>query len=262
MLPYQSITMPLKIKLIYLGYTAYSIKSLNLNRIKNWKSKLFKITEPINSSLIITSKADLDDWAFSDQNIVELLPENDNDYDILIAITTVPLQDNYYVRRLSNNRLCVTFYEIVEFLKSENIPLENFILRIIYSACLVYKRYNNRIPHVSEITDFTHDETKGCIFDMNGIKNDIIYSTNVPILCDECITDLKTSRIGSDIIDSVKKELKKIKKHLYYRILDLIKMYPICAIVLSSLTALILGILGSLIAAFLWEITIKHWFKL
>jgi hypothetical protein len=242
----------LKIKLIFLGYPPHGI---NNTMIENWESKLFKVVKPIDR-LSITSNADLDNWAFSDENITNMLPEN-HDAEILIAITSVPLEENYYARRLSDNRICITFFEIIDFLKYENIPFENFILRVLYSSSLIYKRYNRRIPPVVEYTNFTHDETKGCIFDMNGIKNDIIYSVNRPILCESCIHLLVNSRIENNIIDSTKIELKSIKKRLYYRIFDLIKRYPICAIILSSITAIILGVIGSLIASCIWVILFK-----
>jgi hypothetical protein len=246
----------LKIKITFLGHLPHSI---DIDRIKTWKSKLFEVIDPIDS-LIISSNADLEDWEFSDRNISHLLPD-DHDGDIFIAVTAVPLEENYYARRFSNNRICITFSEIGDYLKYENIPLENFILRVLYSASFVYKKYNKQIPATIEISDFTHDETRGCIFDMNGIKNDIIYSTNKPILCDTCVHKLTHARIESNLIESVKNELKNIEKSLYNRIIDLIKEYPICAIVLSSITAIVLGAIGSLVASYLWEIGIKRWFN-
>jgi hypothetical protein len=244
----------LNIKLVFLGSPPNSINSSILQK---WESKLFRVIDPIDK-LSITSNADLEGWGFSDNNIANMLPSK-HDGDIRIAITSVPLEENYYARRLSNNTICITFFDVIDFLRFENIPSENFILRVLYSACLVYKRYNLTIPPTSQATNFTHDETRGCIFDMNGIKNEIIYSTNKPIICEECSHNLKTSKIEINLIDSIKSELKNIRKGLYYRIVDLIKMYPIWAIILSSLTAIFLGIIGSLIAAYLWEIAIKKW---
>lgn len=236
----------IKIKLIFLGHPPHNI---NISKIKNWESKLFEIVDPIDNHTI-TTNADVG-WGFSDHNIENMLPNNEAD--VLIAITSVPLEDNYYARRFTNNRLCITFSEIGDFLKYENIPLENLILRVLYSASFIYKRFNKQVPTNVEFTSYTHDETRGCLFDMNGIKNDIIYSTNKPILCDSCIQSLRDNRIESNLIDTVKTELKKINKPLYYRISDLIKDNPICAIIISALTAVILGAFGSLFASYLWE---------
>jgi hypothetical protein len=147
----------------------------------------------------------------------------------------------------------VTFNEITELLESGNIPLENFIFKVIYSASLVYKRYGNRIPEMFEMTNFTHDETRGCLFDMNGIKTDIIYSTNQPEICPSCILDLANSKVPKNLIDKIQKEIKGIQKELYYKITDFIKRYPIGAIFISSSTAIILGFIGSILASYIWE---------
>jgi len=246
----------LQIKIAFLGYPPPNI---NLKIVKKWNSDLFEVLEPIEN-LTISNNADLEDWAFSDQNISEMLPVNHGG-DIMVVVTSVPLENNFYARRLANNRLCITFFEVGDFLKKENIPLENFILRVLYSASIVYKRHEGRIPTTLQFSSFTHDETRGCVFDMNGIKNDIIYSTNKPIICDSCVYNLRADRVDGNLLVLIKKELKKIKKPLYYRIADLVKRYPVAAIILSSFTAIILGAIGSLVASWLWEAAIKKWFR-
>ena len=112
-------------------------------------------------------------------NIEKQLPQRDN-ADLLLAVTNVPLQDSYFARRFTDNRICMTYNSMTEILKLDNIPLENLMLRVLYSISFVYKRYGNRIPSMTEQTNFTHDETRGCIFDMNGNKTDVIYSLNKP----------------------------------------------------------------------------------
>lgn len=239
--------MKLKIKLVLLGHLPYSI---DIAKIEKWKSELFEVLRPIDRHTI-TTDSDGEDWSFSDKNIQSLLPERQNG-DILIAITNVPLEDNYFTRRFENNCICVTYNETTEYLNKSNIPLENFVLKVLYSASFVYKRYGNKLPEMFEMTNFTHDETRGCIFDMNGIKTDIVYSTNKPQLCNSCILALTNARIEQNLIDTVQTELKRVKKDLYYRISDFIKIYPKSAILISSISAIILGIIGSIIASWIW----------
>jgi len=165
-----------------------------------------------------------------------------------LAVANVPLQYNYYVRRLENNRVCMTYSEMTDILKSDNIPLENLLLRVLYSISLVYKRYDNGIPTNTDVTNYTHDDTRGCIFDMNGIKKEVIYSLNGPQLCHSCVETLHKNRIERNLIEKVQRELKGIKKDLYFRIVDWIKLQPVLAIVISSVFAIILGIIGSITA--------------
>ncbi len=240
-----------KIKIIFLGHIPHSI---NTEKIGKWKSELFEIVKPINTVAIV-GDSDGAYWEYSDANIEEQLPDRDG-ADVLLAVTNVPLQSNYFARRFSNDRVCMTYNTMTEILKFDNIPLENLIFRVLYSIAFVYKRYGNRIPLASENTNFAHDETRGCIFDMNGVKTDVVYSLSGPQLCHSCVETLTTlpqHRIEKEIITKVQWELKKIKKGFYYQITDFIKTKPILAIVVSSLFAIILGVIGSTIATIIWE---------
>ncbi|MBL7867894.1 MAG: hypothetical protein JNM71_07715 [Flavobacterium lindanitolerans] len=236
-----------KITIAFLGEIPIKLdKQIISKRVSNF----FIIDKIVN--IPITSNADGQNWDYSDDNINGLLPINYSG-DFLLTITHVPLEDNYYARRFSNNRICATLYEIADILKVSNIPIENLIYRLLYSYLLIYKRYGNRIPQQNEITNFTHDETRKCLFDMNGIKSDVIYSTNKPQLCSECLIRLKKDGITENDLNQIQKELKKINKVLYYRILDFIQQNPIWTIIISSITAIILGVIGSVIASFVYE---------
>jgi hypothetical protein len=224
---------------VLLGYLPYSI---DFEKIKRWKSALFEIMPTIHSVAFV-GNADGDNWDFSDSNIEDQLPSRDG-ADILLAVTNVPIQDKYYFRRYSDNRACLTYSQMTEILNFDNIPLENLLLRTLYSVSFIYKRYGERIPTMQKPTDYAHDESRGCIFDMNGIKTNIIYSLNKPQLCHSCIETLKTIpkyKIEKEIIEKVQNELKKIKKGVYYQITDFVKKRPILSIIISSVVAILLA---------------------
>ncbi|SEB54243.1 hypothetical protein SAMN04489761_1300 [Tenacibaculum sp. MAR_2009_124] len=247
----------IKIRIVILGHIPHS---LNIQKVQNWKSDLFEILSPIDTVNIV-GDSDGFEWEFLDENMERQLPVR-NGADVLIGVTNVPIQNNYFARRYSDNRVCMTYSTMTDILKYDNIPLENLLLRVIYSVSFVYRRYGNRIPLISESTNFAHDETRGCIFDMNGIKTDVIYSLNKPQLCDSCIntlTNIPQYKVGKNVIAKVQSELKGIKKGLYYRITDLLKKHPIPAIIFSSIFAITLGVIGSTIGRLLWELWIKHW---
>lgn len=237
----------IKITIAFLGQIPIK---LDKQIIAKRASKHFEIDKVLN--IPITSNADGIDWGYSDENIKNMLP-NEYSGDFLIAITHVPLENNYYARRFSGNRVCATFYEIADILKISNIPFENLVYRLLYSYLLVYKRNENKLPEPGENINFTHDETRGCIFDMNGIKSDIIYSTNKPKLCNDCIQVLKQKGLTDVELKEIQSELNKIGKSSYYKILDFIQAKPILALIISSFTAIILGVIGSIIASFIYE---------
>ena len=232
----------LKIKIVSLGQLPFKFDK---KKIEKWKSDVFEIVGEIET-LKLPSKTGTDYHNYSDKNLAESLPEKFN-ADILIAMTNVPLEYNWYSRRLSSNRVCFTFFQMADILRPNNIPLENFALRLIYSMTLMYRRHGNTLPDSATSTNFRHANTEGCLFDFNGIKSDIIYSTVKPTLCDDCVSRLQKEKVTKEMVDKVKKELKTIDKDFYFKVTDFMKEKPFLSLAISILTAILLGVLGSII---------------
>ena len=170
----------------------------------------------------------------------------------ITPIVNVPIEDNWYTRRLGDNQVIFTFDEIADILEHYHIPLENVILRLLYAYTLLFRRASNKIPDFGASPEFTHDETRGCLFDMNGIKSGLAASCHNPSLCDECQERLRQEKVSQADIEGTQRDIKKIKKNLYYIILDHVKKYPIRALCLSSLFALVLGVSGSIIGSYVY----------
>ena len=237
-----------KIKLVTIGHLPLH---LDLNRISAWRSEVFELAGNIEN-FALRCDSDSDGWRFSDALLKAQLPANAN-ADFLIAIVNVQIKDNYYSRRLGDNKIVFTFSEIREFLVWENIPLENAILRVLYAYTLLYRRSGNQIPGFAEAPRFTHDETRGCLFDMNGIKSDLVESCNKPVVCVECEERLRNERVSIQTITTVQKEIRNIRKRLYYRALDFVKAKPLVALTISSAFAIVIGVTGSLIASYIHD---------
>lgn len=238
----------IKIKLVTIGHLPLH---LNLNRVSAWRSEVFALAGDIEN-FALRCDSDSDGWVFSDALLKEQLPAHAS-ADFLIAIVNVPIEDNWYSRRLGDNQIVFTFSQIKEFLAWENIPLENAILRVLYAYTLLYRRSGNKIPSFGEVPSFTHDETRGCLFDMNGIKSDLIESCNKPVVCGECEERLRNERVSTQTIKTVQKEIRKIRKYLYYRVFDFVKAKPVAALAISSAFAILLGAAGSLIASYVYD---------
>jgi hypothetical protein len=224
----------------------------NKGKIENWHSDIFEITGKIEN-YSLDSNSDGEYWEYSDVVMSRQIPRT-FDGDFLIAIANVPLELNWYARRLSENRAVITFHEMKDILVDFNIPIENLVHRCLYAYSLVFKRNSNRMPTHSELTGFTHDETKGCLFDMTGIKTEIIYSCHKPKICAQCVEQIKSDRVSSETIDMVANEIQAIQKNLFYRITDFIKKKPVWTLVISAVSAIVLGAIGSVIASFVYEI--------
>ena len=239
----------IKIKLGIIGFLPFDF---DRKKITKWKSDLFEIVDDFEE-YHFNHKSDIDNWGYSDNLLENELP-NDFNADIFIGITYVPIEDNYYARRLSNNRVVFSYFEMAEIISNKNLPLENLLLRMLYSYSLIYLRYGNRMPLQSENTIFAHDDTRGCIYDMNGIKSDVVYSLDKPIICDECTTKLRKQKVSDNTINAVKTEIRKIKKNRYYKVIDFIKKKPILSLFISFL----IGIIISLISSSIYDLTLKN----
>lgn len=237
-----------KIKVVTIGHLPLR---LNLKRIAGWQSEVFQMVGDIEN-FALRCDSDSDGWVFSDALLKAQLPKQFG-ADFLIAIVNVPIEDNWYSRRLGDNQIVFTFHQIKDFLAWENIPLENAILRVLYAYTLLYKRSGNKIPGFGEAPSFTHDETRGCLFDMNGIKSDLVESCDTPVVCSECEERLRNERVSTQTIKTTQREIRKIRKPLYFRALKFVKSHPIAALVISSIFAIVLGVTGSLIASFVYD---------
>jgi hypothetical protein len=231
----------LKLKVVTLGHLPFH---LDLEKVENWSSSLFQVTGKIEN-ISFRASSDLEYWAYSDELIRKNLPSFQEN--ILIAIANVPIDENYYARRLGNNTVVFTFHDIKQYLTQENITIENALIRAIYYACLTYKLRGDRLPGNAEEGTLAHDETRACVFDMNGFKPDIVYSSNAPSLCTECAERLRVNKFSNELINQINIELSALKKSLYFRTIEKIKKHPLFALLLSSSFAVLLGLVASYI---------------
>ena len=238
----------IKVRVIGLGSLPHDF---SFSGIRSWHSKIFQLSQPIEI-FALTSNSDGSAWEFSDKNIADQLPDSGTE-DFLVAIANVPLQYNWYTRRVRENVVVFTLSEISAYLRMNHIPLRNVILRLLYAYSLGYRGSKNRIPTSDETTNFAHDETKGCIYDMNGMKYDIIYSCDAPIICDACTQRLVSSGVSETMLSHAKSELKKIRKEYFFRIADWVSAHPILSIGIASIWALLIGLATEFIAGVLWS---------
>ena len=144
-----------------------------------------------------------------------------------------------------------------QILTEGHVPLENLIFRVLYAYSLVYLRQNNTIPPQRELLGFTHDDTRGCLFDMNGNKTDVLFSVDRPKICDDCTNRLRREKVSDNKISKIKNEIKRIKKKRFYKISDFVKEKPLLSIGIS----LIVGVLVSLTANIIFETYLKDVIK-
>lgn len=170
---------------------------------------------------------------------------------ICIGIMSYPFNDNFYMHQLESNQMCISLSGIDSTLMQKDISIENFIIKCIYETFLFYKIFGTLSD--DRIHDFVHLDTRGCVFDLNGDKGDVIFNTEKPIICDECKARIKQYSIPIDFLNSISKELKRIRKPKIKSIELLIRKYPLISLVLTFLFSTMINLFSN----FLWNLLIS-----
>lgn len=169
----------IKINLVTLGNLKYAV---NFKEIASWQSKAFSAEHAHEVQAISNAEGTEEDgWQYSDRQL-SLILRPSSTHDFTVGIINVPLEGNYYLRRLGSNAIVLSLYETAEILRNANITIEGFIVRNLYEICLIYHEYAGKVPDAAY--SVAHDEIRGCLFDMNANKADIIFSCDKPIICE------------------------------------------------------------------------------
>ena len=236
----------ISIKLIMIGHIEQII---DFDLIQKHSSKLFTIEELNRKSDLPAPNKDDGylDVVYSVEEMTNILSDITHD-GICIGVMNYKYDDNFYMHRLDNNKVCISVAGLEEILKRKDISLENFILKNIYEIYIFYKMLGSTLS--DQVYDFVHDDTRGCLFDLNGDKNDIIYNTEKPIICNECQSKINRQTIPSNFINQLEYELKKITKPKFKTIELFIKKYPFLSISVTIIFSTTVNILSS----YIWKL--------
>jgi len=233
----------IRIKLVTLGNLKYPVK---FSLVENWKSNVFDAQHVDQIQALPNAQGR--DWSYPDAQLTDLIRPDDG-YDFTVGVINAPLEYNYYLRRLNNNVCVLSLFETADILRYSNLTIEDFLIRNLYEICSFYLEGGRKIPDSAHSP--SHDETRGCLFDMNANKADIVFSTERPSICGPCKTRIMSAQIAKDFLPSVEKELSNIRKALYYRMAAFVKTHPIYALAITTLSALLLNIVANYVYDYL-----------
>ncbi len=224
--------------IVRLGHIKHRI---DFGRIKRWPSELFKVSAISTCTNIPDGKVRWQEFADDDLTFVKPV----GGADITVAITEYALKDNFYIRCIPGPVVVMSLFEVADILEWQSIPLEHFVVRNLYEICLLHLLYGNVAPTADSIPDIIHDETRSCLFDMNGLKGDVVFSTSRPSLCQQCRATLAGSQLPDQTMAYLEKELRKIRKPLYYRIAGFVKQHPILSLCIAFACGLGIELIGN-----------------
>lgn len=230
----------IKIEIIKLGETKHNTV---INKLATYqkKSKLFEITEIKKVNL---PDSDSFSWGYSDRTLLPLLLKTKTNADIQLGVIDYPIEGNYFGRELTDSIGVISFYQTDMIFNDANLDLLNFLLLTIYQAVVLYS-CNKSIKDGED--RLYHDESRKCLFDMCGLKENIVLSASGPTICYACEAKMRQSTLNEKFITQLKKELKTIKKPMYYRIIDWIKKHPILSLIITAISSVIINVVSSFI---------------
>jgi hypothetical protein len=230
---------PFTISLVLLGNLKYP---LNVAQLQCWKSDVFRLQH--RAAVGHLPDAVGKDWEYTDQQLLGVLGA-EQDSDLTLGLISLPLENNYYMRRLSNRVAVLSLHQMAEIVVYSGFSIEQYVLRNAYELAVLFAGNGKLIP-VDYVT-WAHDEIRGCLFDMNSNKPDIIFSLNRPKLCAACTTRLSSKQVSADLLPTLCRELPRIKKALHLRMTDWVMRHPIFALAITAASGIALNLIASVI---------------
>lgn len=231
---------PIKINLVLLGNLKYPI---DVAILEAWKSKIVKIQHA--ASVGHLPDAGGDSWVYTDEQLTELLSVEGNNSDCTLGLINARLEGNYYLRRLGDRVAVLSLHEMAEIVRYSDFTIEQYILRTAYELAVLFIANGRHIP--TEYTIWAHDEVRGCLFDMNANKPDIIFSLHRPNLCQACKTRVSSKQVPAALIPTLEQELTRIQKTLYVRMTEWVKSHPVAAVFITASLSVVINLISSVL---------------
>jgi len=229
----------LRITVVRIGHLK---RPVDFGRILRWRSRLFDVTALLERDYAPNGDETWQTFSDDELELIEFDPKSA----VTVAITEYGLEDNYFMRRLKSGVVVLSLREVGELLQQVNVPIENFLLRNLYAIGLLYHHQGRTLPASRiGIPKIIHDETRSCVFDMNGIRADIAYSCSGPTICNPCKVSLGEKALPQDVLKSVQRELRRIRRPLYFRMAEFVRRRPLLSLAIAFGGGLSLELVGN-----------------
>jgi hypothetical protein len=233
-----------RIRLIQLGYP-----SVDLRKVLVWPSELFEFEGGILHRGDLPN-SDGDQWELSKKRLAKVIGKHKG-VDMVFAVTDRPIERNYYMHRLTDQTCVLSFYQVSGILAASSLQPEMFVLRNIYEMLAVWQELGGKLG--AEAYALHHEDTRGCLYDFNADKGEVVRSTEQVGLCPSCKARLTGASVPLGFVDGLEKEIQRIKKPWSYRLFDFVKAHPFRALAISAGASLTLNLLATVF----YEVCVK-----
>jgi len=235
----------IKIALITLGHAKLQF---DVHKLKNICSQIFEIVsiEEISNLPDTEIEDGYLDQKFDKEQMGRIV-RCPNNADIAVGFMSYRFADKFYMHRVGENCAVVSLHGIEEILFRKSISMDNFVKKQLYEVSAFYMLCNGVIS--DKVYSLVHKDTRGCLFDLNGDRQDIVFNTESPIICETCKSKFREIQLDRIQLKALECELYDIKKPIIQRLENLIHKYPLTSVIGSAFIAIILNVLASAI----WE---------
>lgn len=236
----------LNVKLVLVGHLR---NTLDLKKLQRFKSRFFTIAEVERINTLPTSKKEDGylDIVYSRSEVTKLLNPIDG-ADLVVGIMNYRFDDHFYLHRAGDHKACISIADIDRILLSHNISIENFILKNIFEM-IVFANTLGKLD-TDDVYKFVHKDTRGCLFDLNGDKLDVLYNTERPIICDSCKAQINSKSVPGNFTAHLESELRRIRKPYTCTVELFIKKYPLFSLLLTFF----FGVLVNIVSNIIWKL--------
>ncbi len=168
------------------------------------------------------TNSDLDNYAYSDKKLFSLLVPYINNTDLTIGITSVPIEDNWFLRPNDDRTaFIITIFEVDSIIDKTKRSLEDYF---VYQTliCILTSEYLKR-SGIEPSKRLLHDDCKGCLFDFCGNKDDICRGLLKLFIDDQCKGILIEGNVPEENINASLAVLRYMKKPNFRKMIYSIK---------------------------------------
>jgi hypothetical protein len=215
---------------------------VDVRALESWSSALLQLR--CTAGVGHLPNAEGDEWQYTDGQLAMLLQEED-EADLTLGLIDAPLEDNYYLRRLSERTAVLSFYQMADIAQKAGCGMEQYVLRNAYELTVLSVASGSLLPHDADT--WAHDETRGCLFDMNASKYSIVHSLDRPNLCEQCRARVSRARLPQGFLQRLERELRLVRRPLYERLSSWVRSHPILALSAAAGGSILLNVTASVL---------------
>jgi hypothetical protein len=221
-------------------------------RLKKEKSEIYCVTEIIP---ICFPKPE--DDVCHRERVREVLNEFDehnnmlvqHDYDLRLCFTDLKIDLNWLTIDLDNKTVLCSLFNVESYFKEAGAYFYNYLLGILLKNSL-------EIVVLKKVDEMSmlHKETRSCLFDMCGYRPDVVKKYSNPSICGECLDKLKANYVNENIYRSLNKEYMKLKRPIFNKLRNFVKLKPLRALFIAFISGIILNVISSFVYDFICKL--------